>query len=89
MDDRGFMPHIENAQTALASAQQNIIQVIANKRKDIANAMLLDRVDKQLRSGFHSVIIIAGEKSPELLREGSSGKSILPAQAQRELHGAR
>jgi hypothetical protein len=54
------MPHIHDAQPAAARTKQNIIQVIADEREDVLDAILLDRIDKEFGPGRHALAIIAG-----------------------------
>jgi hypothetical protein len=54
MSNARLMPKIDDANTALSGHRKNIVQMIADQRKDIVNAQVQHRVDKQFRARCHS-----------------------------------
>jgi hypothetical protein len=46
MDDRRFMTHVYDAETALSCIQQDLIQVVSDERKQLVESQSLCGVDE-------------------------------------------
>src|SRR5688500_17209112 len=55
MHDCRLMTHVHDPEPALACTQKDIVEMIADKREDIAYAVRLNRIDKQFGPGWHDV----------------------------------
>ena len=55
MHHRRLMTHVDDPVPPPACTQKDIVEMIADKREDIANPVRLNRIDKQFCPGSHDV----------------------------------